>query len=84
MSEIYSDANEKYVKTVVLYAKSSKLYTDAAKTIEVTHDEAMNACLKGTLVFDTDTYYHVSSFKDASGTLTITTTASSNNTFSVK
>ena len=81
---IYADAEEKYVLGVVLYANASKLYLDADHENEVTHDFALNACMKGIVrVFATDTYYGVSSFKDSDGTLTVTTTASSDNSFTV-
>lgn len=81
---IYADAEEKYVLGVVLYGNTSKLYLDAKHKNEVAHDFALNACMKGIVrVFVTDTYYGVSSFKDSDGTLTVTTTASSDNTFTV-
>lgn len=81
---IYADSEEKYVLGVVLYGNESKLYLDAEHTTEVDHDFALNACKKGIVrVFATDTYYAVSSFKEDSGTLTVTTTASSDNSFTV-
>ena len=72
---IYADSEEKYVLGVVLYGNASKLYLDAEHTVEVDHDFALNACMKGIVrIFVTDTYYGVASFKEASGTLTITDT----------
>lgn len=72
---IYADSEEKYVLGVVLYGNASKLYLDAEHTIEVDHDFALNACMKGIVrIFVTDIYYGVASFKEASGTLTITDT----------
>lgn len=69
---IYADAEEKYVLGVVLYGNASKLYLDAEHTTEVTPDFALNACKKGIVrVFVTDTYYAVTSFKEASGTVTV-------------
>lgn len=69
---IYHDAGEREIRAVVLYANTSKLYIDAEHETEVTHDEALDLCKKGFLrVFDTDTFYAVTSFKDASGTLTV-------------
>lgn len=70
---VYQDAKDKRVSTYVLYANASKLYVDSAHTTEVKHDDAFDACLRGCLVYDeTNGYVAVSSFKDASGTLTIT------------
>lgn len=81
---IYADSEEKYVLGVVLYGNESKLYLDAKHAVEVEHDFALNACRKGIVrVFVTDTYYGVASFKDSDGTLTVTTTASASNTFTV-
>ena len=72
---IYADSEEKFVLGVVLYGNASKLYLDAEHTTEVDHDFALNACMKGIVrIFVTDTYYGVASFKEASGTLTITDT----------
>ena len=82
---IYADSEEKYVLGVVLYGDSTKLYLDAKHTVEVDHDFALNACMKGIVrIFNTDTYYGVASFKDASGTLTVTDTkATTANTYTV-
>ena len=74
---IYADSEEKFVLGVVLYGDTSKLYLDAEHTTEVDHDFALNACMKGIVrMFVTDTYSGVASFKDASGTLTVTDTKS--------
>ena len=82
---IYADSEEKYVLGVVLYGNESKLYLDAKHTVEVEHDFALNACMKGIVrIFNTDTYYGVASFKDDDGTLTVTDTkAASANTYTV-
>lgn len=52
MTEIFADANEKYVKTVVFYGKASdtKLYVDEKMTEQASYNEAMNACMKGMAV----------------------------------
>lgn len=69
---VYNDAGEREIRAVVLYANANKLYIDAEHETEVSHDEALDLCKKGFLrVFDTDTFYAVTSFKDASGTLTV-------------
>lgn len=69
---VYHDAGEREIRAVNVYANTSKLYTDAKHTTEIGHDLALELCEKGFLrVFDTDTFYVVTSFKDASGTLTV-------------
>lgn len=69
---IYHEAGEREVRAIVLYANTNKLYVDSKHQTEVTHDEAVEMCEKGFLrVFDTDTFYAVSSFKDSDGTLTV-------------
>lgn len=72
MTVIYNDAGEREIRAVVLYANTNKLYVDAAHKTEVAHDVAFDLCEKGILrVFDTDTFYTVTSYKDADGTLTV-------------
>jgi hypothetical protein len=69
---VYHDAGEREIRAVVLYANASKLYIDSEHTTEVGHDDALDLCEKGFLrVFDTDTFYAVTSFKEADGTLTV-------------
>lgn len=81
---IYADAEEKYVLGVVLYGNASKLYLDAEHEVEVDHDFALNACMKGIVrIFVTDTYYGVASFKEDDGTLTVTDTQSSAGSYTV-
>lgn len=81
---IYADAEEKYVLGVVLYGDSTKLYLDAEHTVEVDHDFALNACMKGIVrIFVTDTYYGVASFKEDDGTLTVTDTQSTAGSYTV-
>lgn len=73
LDAVYHDAGEREIRAVVLYAKTNKLYTDAAGETEVTHDLAFELCEKGFLrVFDTDTYYAVTAYKETAGTLTVT------------
>lgn len=73
MNRIYADAEDKYVLNTVLYGKSSKLYTDKETKNEVTYKDALNLCMKGAVVFDTDTYYTITSFKDDDSSLTVKT-----------
>lgn len=69
---VYHDAGEREIRAVNVYANASKLYTDAEHENEIAHDLALELCEKGFLrVFDTDTFYAVTSFKDATGTLTV-------------
>lgn len=68
----YDDAKDKNVATFILYGDgTSTLYTDSKKTTKVDHDTALDLCFKGVVVFVTDTYYPVQSFKDSAGTLTV-------------
>lgn len=63
----YSDAEEKYVRSAILYSHSDNvLYEDAAHTVPANRETLMNLCMKGlVLVYHTDaTYYTVASFKD--------------------
>lgn len=72
LKAIYNDAGMTELRAVILYADSNKLYLDVKHTAEVTHDVAVNLCAKGLLrIFDTDTYYSVTSYKDELGTLTV-------------
>lgn len=69
---VYHDFGEREVRAVVLYANASELYVDKEHTTKVEHDVALDLCEKGFLrVFDTDTFYAVTSFKDSAGTLTV-------------
>lgn len=72
LNVVYHEAGEREIRAVVVYAKTSKLYTDSTTKTEIAHDVALELCEKGFMrVFDTDTFYTVTSFKDASGTLTV-------------
>lgn len=69
---VYHDAGEREIRFVNVYANTSKLYTDAKHTNEIAYDLAVEICEKGFMrVFDTDTFYTVTSFKDADSTLTV-------------
>ena len=73
-TKIFQDAKDKYVSTTVLNGDGTTLYADEKNTEKVDHDTALDLCFKGVVVYDlTDkTYYSVVSFKEASGTLTVT------------
>lgn len=79
----FEDAKDQHVAVTVLYGDGSALYADEAKTQKVAHDDALDLCFKGVVIYDlTDkTYYSVASFKDAAGTLTVTD--SDSNAYSV-
>lgn len=69
---MYHDAGEREIRAVNLFVNASKLYTDETHENQIGHDLALELCEKGfARIFDTDTFYNVVSFKDASGTLTI-------------
>ena len=69
---VFHDAGEREIRAINLFVNASKLYTDATHKNQVLHDVALELCEKGfARIFDTDTFYAVTSFKDASGTLTI-------------
>lgn len=70
----FEDAKDQHVAVTVLYGDGTTLYADAKKTEKVDHDTALDLCFKGVVIYDlTDTtYYAVVSFKDSSGTLTVT------------
>ena len=69
---VYHDAGEREIRAVNLYVNASNLYTDATHKNAVNHDLALELCEKGfARIFETDTFYTVTSFKDTSGTLTI-------------
>lgn len=70
----FDDAKDQHVATTVLYGDGATLYVDSDKAEKVDRDTALDLCFKGVLIYDlTDaTYYAVVSFKDSSGTLTVT------------
>lgn len=69
---VYQDAGEREICAVNLFVNASKLYTDATHKNAVSHDLALELCEKGfARIFETDTFYAVTSFKDSAGTLTI-------------
>ena len=72
INRVFEDAKDQHVAASILYGDgTSALFVDSAKTTKVDHDTALDLCFKGLFVFVTDTYYPVTSFKDASGTLTV-------------
>lgn len=65
MTTVYNDGGEQEIRSVVLYANASKLYFDAEHKNVVTKAQVLELCLKKmVLVFDTNVYYTVTSFKE--------------------
>lgn len=72
MATVYNDFNEREIRARVFYVNASKLYEDDTHKVAATHDDVLDACRKGTAqIFETDTFYTPTSFKDAGGTLTV-------------
>lgn len=84
----FIDANEKYVASVMLYAKDSGdtyLYTDSAKTVSIGYADLLNLCEKGlVLVNFGGSVYTPVLYKDGSTTVTITIATVSASAFAVK
>ena len=69
---VFHDAGEREIRAINLLVNATKLYTGATHKNQVSHDVALELCEKGfARIFDTDTFYTVTSFKDVTGTLTI-------------
>lgn len=76
---VYHDAGEREIRAVNLYANASKLYVDSKHKTEATHDQVLDLCMKGfARIFDTDTFYAVTSFKESGGNLTVNCGADKN------
>lgn len=76
MNRNFIDANEKYVASVILYAKESSdgfIYADAACTQNVDRATLLNLCMKGLVIVLYKNVYHTPVyFKDSAGTVTVT------------
>lgn len=86
-TNIYADAEEKFVKAVVLYGKASDnyVYADSAMTQKIDKTTLLNLCLKRVLVLYGGVYYAPISFKDntTSVSLTIATNVAASGSASV-
>ena len=84
---IYADAEEKYVKNVVLYGQGSDnyVYADAGYTQKIDKATLLNLCMKGVLVLYGGSYYAPIAFKDntTSASLTIATNVAASGSASV-
>ena len=71
MTVVYADAEEKYVKNIILYGKTSDnyLYTDSkcSEVDKVDKDTLLNLCKKGVIINYNSTYYMPLFFKEESG-----------------
>lgn len=80
MDHRYGDAEDKYIKTTVLYGKSgdSYLYSDAASATASTEanridkDTLMNLLLKGVVVSYGGVYYQPLFFSESGGSVGVT------------
>ena len=72
----FSDSEQKYVKSVVLYGHTDTyLYSDAAHTEanKIDHDTLLDLCLKGlVIVCVSNVYYNPISFKEDTGAVAVT------------
>lgn len=88
----FIDANEKYVASVILYAKDSEesdayLYTDAGFTTTIDRVNLLNLLKKGLVIVSyEDAFYAPITFKDATteATLTIATAVNASTSASVE
>lgn len=89
MTQIFSDAKDKYVAKVVLYAKDTSdgfLYVDSEKKQNISRADLLDLCMKGlVLVSYKGAYYHPVYFKDNTTdvTVTIATTVNSSTSASL-
>ena len=77
MTVVYADAEEKYVKKVILYGKTADnyLYTDSkcSEVNKVDKDTLLNLCKKGLIINYNSTYYIPLFFKEESdGSVSVT------------
>lgn len=66
MTKIIADAEEKYVKTVIVHAKKSDsyVYADAGFNKKISKDELLNLCKKGLMISYGGVYYTPVCFKE--------------------
>ena len=88
MNNVYSGSEEKWVKTVVLYAKKtgdSYLYTDAVMTQTISRVDLLNLCNKGLALVSFDgAIYTPILFKDSGTVVTVTIATINTTAFAVK
>lgn len=77
MTVVYADAEEKYVKNVILYGKTADnyLHTDSkcSEANKVDKDTLLNLCKKGVIINYNSMYYMPLFFKEeSSGSVSVT------------
>lgn len=76
LNKLFQDADEKYLSSVVLYAKDTSdgfVYADAGNTVNVDRETLLNLCMKGlVVVLYKGVYHRPVYFKDSAGTVTVT------------
>lgn len=69
---VFHMADTKDAAAVNLYLNATKLYYEAAHTNEVSYVDALRFAQAGIArIYDTDTFYIVTSYKESAGTLTL-------------
>lgn len=75
-TEVYHDANEKYLNKVVLYAKDTSdgfLYVDAEQTVTISRADLLYLCMNGlVLVLYKGVYHNPVFFKDNTTDVAVT------------
>lgn len=68
MDKIFATSEEKFVKTVILYTKTSDvyLYEDSDCTVKINKDDLKNLCIKGGTVLYKGAYYPIVCVKENS------------------
>lgn len=73
MNVVYADAEEKYIKNVILYGHTDKyLYIDEAHKTKVDAETLMNLCKKGLIVVYNGFHCAPICFKENSGHIEVT------------
>lgn len=88
MNTIFHDANEKYLSSVVLYAKASGdtyLYEESTTKTAINRETLLNLCMKNLVLISLDgSFYPLVSFKDSGSVVTVTIATTSSSAFAVK
>lgn len=81
MERVYADSEEKYVKTVMLYADSDDghVYYDSTKKTKIPKDELLEIYTKGCTIFFQDEYFKPVSYKDNGSDAVVTVVSDSGN-----
>lgn len=68
-NKVFSDAEEKYVKTTIVYATADdgELYYDAGHTTMIAKDDLFNMFLKGMVIMMSDEYLKPVAYKESAG-----------------